>query len=183
MKKLAVLAAVALVCGTANAAIISWGAASGVSAFGAWYSSGDYVALVWDSAGDGIDPVNPANGFVAGDDVIAMSGALSATINYASGNKTVTPGSVFAGVTTSGVTPYTVFNNLYVVVYDSSSAATVQHYLVSTAKGSFTVNTSPVPASMNRTTWTQFTPIPEPTTMALALLGAGVLAIRRRMRK
>lgn len=184
MKKMAqamliIIASMAV--GTVQAAKLSWGAQN-VSAFGAEYSEGDVVLLVWDSAGDGIDAVNPANGFVADDDVIAKSGTLSAAFTYGSGTLTINPGDVFAGVTTAGANPYSAFK-LYVVVYDSATAGTVQNYLVSNLSSTFTVNTSGITTSMIRNAWAEVQPIPEPTTMALAMVGLGVIALRRRLLK
>lgn len=186
MKKqtlMAVIAAMGLCVGSAHAAIISWGATTGsTSGFTGSYGLGDTICLIWDVAGDGIDQITGPGSYVAGDDKIALQATLLADGSYSSGSVTFAPGSVFAGVTTASTPgPYTTFTPLYVVVYDTGSASTFKHYLVSTASGKFTVNTSTIPTSHARGNFTEL--VPEPATLTLALVGAGALALRRRFGK
>lgn len=172
---------------TSQAAKYSWGVSGGIS--GASWEAGDVVYLVWDASGNGIGHLTladlAAGKAVIGDDVIAKSGlALDGTLTKTSASITIDPGDVFAGQTTITVSPFTTFNNLYTVVFNDADITKATMVAVSQVGVSFTVNNQNVSTkSLASSTYTTYTPVPEPTAMALALVGFGVIALRRRFQK
>ena len=198
MKKLMIVAAVALATVCANAATVSWtitGVAENSTALtqGHTYmffadsatAAATQMAALVDLAGSGVAAFTTAMGASAWNDTkkATAAGTFSIGTTATMGGYTL-PTNESLGL--SGNTKY----YAYAVIFDTETITDASHYIVaqgtattsgfSTKDSSTSQSATAVLGAQGSRTWYEVSNIPEPTTGLLVLLGVAGLALRRR---
>lgn len=173
----------------AQANTVVWGNTTVLNS-AAGFSSGDLVLLVWSSGGAGLSDVAlsdlaAGNGVISDDQVAAKS---TVTAGLAVSQSTLmAPNPTYAGPAGYGTAVSWGTGakaNLYIVVFNGATLAASTEVAWKTAGNIANLQNNAINAFITSNgAWTYYTPVPEPTTMSLALIGIGALALRRRFAK
>jgi hypothetical protein len=200
---IAVLTTVALAF-SANAANFSWNTAGsvsvpGVNQLGNTLTDG-YAVFIWSVDGSsifngGAPTVANRLPLDASDRVLDATSTVAANGRMNSGTRTVTWGAEAYTIANPppGVDVTPLFPSVgasqqldfYVIVYNNSDMSKATHYQVLSKLNVAgpAAASSAMAVAFGTLTQAGWQPIPEPTTMALTLIGAGALALRRRFSK
>jgi len=179
MKKIVFAIATVVMCATLQAATVNWGETSSTSGT----TSGDLVLYVialdesWMASNIGSLSQAEINSWTVGNShgVVMFSTAMNGT-GYASG----------LGGTLNGVEP-SANAKVYMLAFDQNTVSGSANYGASAtihtvAAGDVTLHNYDLTGFSGFNVATPF-PVPEPASMALFGLGAGVIALRRRFKK
>jgi hypothetical protein len=197
MKKcILAVAAVLLAATLSQAATISWGTGGGTAQY-IYYKDSTLATVGWAVelvyiGGDGAQVADNIDG-VTGNDAVLFTSSIGTGVGKTQqqpGNLWVTTGNSY----TYG-SPYKNGDQFIIRVFNNASIGSATWYLdiykTGTTPFSITVTgntgaeTFGITAAIGKTSGGQtgWNPVPEPTTMALALVGAGAVALRRRFLK